>query len=116
RTTPKREPREARRAPDPEPPPKRVAAAVDVDEAKSRADSLYRAKKFGEASSFLASAAKKADGADARELRRTSDMYAKLGRAFAQGTAPATKSTTAFEALRQAQNYDRNVGSAFESE
>lgn len=116
RTAPRRERREVRRAPEPEPPPKRVAAGIDADEAKSRAENLYRAKKFGEASSFLASAARKLDGADARELRRTADMYAKLGRAFAQGTAPATKSTTAFEALRQAQNYDRNVGSAFESE
>ncbi len=117
RTAPKRERREVRRAPEPEPAPKRVAAAgIDPDEAKSRADNLYRAKKFGEASSYLASAAKKLDGSDARELRRTADMYAKLGRAFAQGTAPATKSTTAFEALRQAQNYDRNVGSAFEDE
>jgi hypothetical protein len=120
RTAPKRERREARREPEPapkrEPEPKRVAAGIDADEAKSRADNLYRSKKFGEASSYLASAAKKLDGSDARELRRTADMYAKLGRAFAQGTAPATKSTTAFEALRQAQNYDRNVGSAFEDE
>lgn len=112
KTTPKRQ---ARPEPPP-PPPKRVAAAVDVDDAKSRADKLYRAKKFADASTLLANAAKNAEGADARELRRTSDIYAKLGRAYAQGTAPATKPTTAFEALRQAQMYDRNVGNAFDSE
>lgn len=110
-----RERREVRRDPEP-PPPKRVAAAVDPEDAKNRADKLYRAKKFSDASSLLASAAKNADDADARDLRRTSDIYAKLGRAFAQGTAPATKPTTAFEALRQAQMYDRNVGNAFDDE
>jgi hypothetical protein len=109
--------REARREPPPSPAPagRRVATA-DAEAIKSQADSLYRAKKFNEASSLLANAAKKVDEEDAKELRRTSDIYAKLGRALAQGTAPATKSTEAFEALRQAQNYDRNVGSAFDGE
>lgn len=106
--------REARR--DTSPAPKRVASAIDPEDAKNHADGLYRAKKFSEASAYLASAAKKADDGDARELRRTSDMYAKLGRALAVGTAPATKSTRAFEALRQAQNYDRNVGNAYSGE
>jgi len=116
KTPERREPperRETRR--EPAPAPKRVAT-VDTDDAKSRAESLYRAKKFGEASSVLAAAAKKADDGDARELRRTADTYAKLGRALSQGTAPATKSTDAFEALRQAQAYDRNLGSAFDDE
>jgi pSer/pThr/pTyr-binding forkhead associated (FHA) protein len=118
---PKRERREVRRetpppAPAPAPAPKRVATAGDPDAARNQADSLYRAKKFGEASSYLSSAAKKFAEEDAREMRRTSDMYAKLGRAMSLGTAPATKPTEAFESLRQAQNYDRNVGSAFDSE
>lgn len=115
RTEPKRtERREARR--DPPVAPKRVAAAIDPETAKNQADSLYRAKKFSEASSYLSNAAKKVDESDARELRRLADMYAKLGRALAAGTAPATRSTDAFEALRKAQNYDRNVGNAFDDE
>jgi hypothetical protein len=113
--------REARREPVASPPPaptpapKRVAA-LDPDQAKDQADSLYRAKKFNEASNVLASAAKKVDEDDARDLRRTSEVYARLGRALAQGTAPATKPTEAFEALRQAQTYDRNLGNAFDGE
>ena len=103
-------------APRPTPSPTRVAAAVDPEVAKDQADSLYRAKKFSEASSYLASAAKKVEEEDAREMRRTSEMYARLGRALAQGTAPATKPTEAFEALRQAQNFDRSVGNAFDGE
>jgi outer membrane biosynthesis protein TonB len=88
----------------------------DADAAKSEAERLYRAKKFNEASTYLANAAKKYDESDARDMRRTSDLYAKLGRAMAQGTAPATRATDAFEALRSAQSYDRNVGNAFDSE
>ncbi len=91
-------------------------AGGDADGAKSEAERLYRAKKFSDASTYLANAAKKFDEDEAREMRRTSDMYSKLGRAMAQGTAPATRATDAFEALRSAQNYDRNLGNAFDGE
>jgi hypothetical protein len=117
-----RKQRNARRdttpTPNPAPPPaKRVATGADPEAAKSKADALYRQKKFTEASSVLSSAAKAVgDDSEARQLRRTSDMYTKLGRALAAGTAPATKSTEAFEALRQAANYDGNVGNAFDGE
>jgi pSer/pThr/pTyr-binding forkhead associated (FHA) protein len=105
-----------RREPVDSPPSSKRVAALDPDQVKNQADNLYRARKFNEASGLLANAAKKTDGDDARDLRRTSEMYARLGRAYAQGTAPATKPTEAFEALRQAQSYDRSAGNAFDGE
>jgi len=108
----KREPkRETKR----EPAPKRTAA-VDVEGAEQKADGLYRAKNFNGASKVLAEAAKGADEDDAKGLRLKSDKYAQLGKVYAQGTAPAQKPSVAFEYLRQASNYDRNLGNAFDSD
>jgi outer membrane biosynthesis protein TonB len=103
--------------PDPPPkkdPPKRVAA-LDTGEARAKADALYRAKKFSEAASVLASAAKSADDSEARELRHIADLYVKIGRGLNSGTAPAARPTDAFGTLRQTQNLDRAAGGAFSS-
>jgi outer membrane biosynthesis protein TonB len=106
-----------RREPPPkkEPPPKRVAA-LDTDSARSKADELYHAKKFGEASNVLAAAAKSADASDAKELRHLADLYVRVGRGLSSGTAPAAKPEEAFVTLRQGEDYDRAAGGAFQSE
>jgi hypothetical protein len=96
-----------------EPAPKRVATTDTLD----RADNLYRDKKFQEASSVLATAAKTtADSDEASTLRAKSQRLALLGRAFNNGMAPATPPKDAFDALVQANNYDQTLGSHFESE
>jgi pSer/pThr/pTyr-binding forkhead associated (FHA) protein len=117
RREPKREPqaREPQIAAAPTPPPS-AGKKTDPDAAKAAADKLYRDKKFNDASNYLANQAKKFDEDIARDMRRTADMYAKLGRALAQGTAQATNAADRFEALRSAQNYDRNVGDFFDGE
>jgi pSer/pThr/pTyr-binding forkhead associated (FHA) protein len=95
-------------------PPKRVAVA-DTGEARTKADALYRAKRFSEAANVLATAAKSADDSDARELRHIADLYVKVGRGLSSGTAPAAKPTEAFPTLRQTENLDRAAGGAFSS-
>ena len=62
---------------------------------------------------MLSAASKNANDDEAKELRRTSELYVKLGRALSQGTAPATKSVDAYDYLVQASNYDRSLGNAF---
>src|SRR5207253_4025176 len=73
-------------------PPKRVAT-VDTGEARTKADALYRAKRFTEAANLLSSAAKTADESEAKELRHVADLYVKVGRGLGTGTAPAAKPT-----------------------
>ncbi|HEX5063210.1 MAG TPA: FHA domain-containing protein, partial [Kofleriaceae bacterium] len=97
-------------------PPEPKKTGGNPDAARSEAERLYRAKKFSDASTYLANQAKKFDEDIAKDMRRTSEYYAKLGRAFAQGTAPATRAVDAFESLRSAQNYDRNLSNAFDAE
>jgi hypothetical protein len=113
---PKREKkRESRREPVREAPTRRVAS-VDIDGAEEKADDLYRDRNFNGASKVLAAAARSASGDEAKGLRLKADKYAQLGKVYAQGTAPAQKPNVAFEYLRQASNYDRNLGNAFDSD
>jgi pSer/pThr/pTyr-binding forkhead associated (FHA) protein/outer membrane biosynthesis protein TonB len=95
--------------------PKRVATA-DSSSAKSKAESLYRAKKFSDASSTLMSAAKSASDDEARELKKLAEYYSGLGKAMNAGMAPGTDATVAFENLRRASNYDKNVGGFYDSD
>ncbi len=116
------EPKQARKPtppPEPAPPPptpptKRVATA---DDARDRADTLYHAKKFNDASSVLLSASKNvSDPAEVKDLRLKSQRYSALGKAYNTGTAPGGKATEQFDSLRAAASYDRQVGGAFESD
>jgi hypothetical protein len=107
--------RESRREPVRESTSKRVAT-VDVDGAEEKADGLYRDRNFNGAAKVLADAARSASDDEAKGLRLKSDKYAQLGKVYAQGTAPAQKPNVAFEYLRQASNYDRNLGNAFDSD
>ena len=117
RTTARTEPKvEKKREPTTTRATTRTATASDPSAARTKADSLYRAKKFNDASSVLAAAARQADDGEAKDLRRTSDMYAKLGRAYSSGMAPATKATDAYERLQSALNYDGNVGGELKDE
>ncbi len=96
-------------------PPRRVAA-LDTGEARTKADGLYRQKRFSEAASVLASAAKGADESEAKELRHIADLYVKVGRGLSSGTAPAANPADAFPTLRQTENFDRAAGGAFTSD
>ncbi len=108
--------REARREPSTPPANKRVATATDTSAARDKAENLYKARKFSEAASVLAAAAKTAPDDEASELRQTGDKYNLLGKALAKGTAPAQKAADAYKALTQALNLDNNVGGNFKAE
>ncbi len=95
--------------------PKRVATA-DSSSAKSKAESLYRAKKFNDASATLMSASKSASDEEARDLKKTAEYYSGLGKALNAGMAPGTDAIVAFENLRRASNYDRNLGGFYDSD
>lgn len=95
--------------------PKRVAVA-DSSAAKSKAESLYRAKKFNDASATLMSAAKSAPDDEARDLKKLAEYYSGLGKAMNAGMAPGTDAIVAFENLRRASNYDKNAGGFYDSD
>ncbi|MEO8552052.1 MAG: hypothetical protein ABI678_18875, partial [Kofleriaceae bacterium] len=108
RTKPPKEEPPAREAP-----PKRVATADATD----KADSLYKDKKFNEASNAYAAAAKQtSDPDEASQLRSKSQKLALLARAFNNGMAPATAPKDAYDQLISANNYDATLGSHFEAE
>lgn len=114
---PKKKRTEARREPTTvAPAPKRVAVAVDSSGAIDRANGMYKNKKFNDAANVLATAAKTASEDEASDLRDKSKKYGLLGKAYAQGMAPAQKATIAFEALQQASNLDANVGGEHQTE
>jgi len=96
-----------------EAPPKHVATADSTD----KADSLYKDKKFNEASNAYATAAKQtSDPDEASQLRAKSQKLALLARAFNNGMAPATAPKDAYDQLVSANNYDATLGSHFEAE
>jgi pSer/pThr/pTyr-binding forkhead associated (FHA) protein len=94
----------------------KTVATADSSAAKSKADDLYKRRKFNDAASTLQSAAKSADEDEARELRATSDYYTKLGKALNVAEAPQQDPITAYDALRRAANYDSNLGGFFKSD
>ncbi|MEO6772323.1 MAG: FHA domain-containing protein [Kofleriaceae bacterium] len=96
-------------------PPKRVAvAAPDPTE---RIEALYRDKKFTEAASIAASAARaNPDPDESSALKLKAQRLKALAISFNSGMAPAAKSTEAFDLLVAATNYDHNLGGRFESE
>ena len=95
-------------------PPKRTASA---DDARDRADALYREKKFNDAAQVLSAAAKSSsDPSEAKELGLKSRSYQGLGKAYNTGMAPGGKAGEQFDSLRAASTYDRQVGGAFQSD
>ncbi|HEY5927157.1 MAG TPA: FHA domain-containing protein [Kofleriaceae bacterium] len=98
--------------PAPEPEPTR-ASGGSPDKALAEAKRLYQAKKFKEASAYLANQAKKFDESVAKGMRKTSEYYAKLGKAYAVGTAQGGRAIDAYEALRSARTYDVQLEEEF---
>lgn len=98
-----------------DPAPKRIAVA-DSSEAKSRANELYRAKRFNDAGQLLRKAAAGMP-ADATDLRSIASVYEQVGRAYNRGMAPAAKPVEAFAELRKALNLDSgSAGGAFKED
>ena len=107
--------------PDPEPAPTEEHTSTPKhtgtgDDARDRADKLYRDKKFMEASNVLTAAAKSAEGDAAHELKTKASRYSSLARAYNQGMAPGAEPDEAFESLRSALTFDQNVGGHFADE
>ena len=82
----------------------------------NEANALYRAKSFGGAAALITAALPSFTGADAQELRSLAAIYSQLGKAYNVGIAPGTKPTEAYQALRRAASYDRDVGEAYVAE
>jgi hypothetical protein len=99
-----------------EEPPEEDAPSGPLDpKAEQKAEALYKDKKFSDAAKVLTQAASKASGDKAKQLRRKSQLYSSLGKEYFSGMA-AGSSSEAFEALRRAQNYDRELGNAFDAD
>ncbi|MBC7973947.1 MAG: hypothetical protein H7138_03105, partial [Myxococcales bacterium] len=92
---------------------KRGRSTQDV---KSDANALYRNKNFAGAASSISAALPGFTGGDAQELRSTAALYSQLGKSYSVGMAPGTKPTEAFQALRRAVSYDRELGGAYTAE
>ena len=83
-----------------------AASRSDTSAARSRAQELYRQKKFSEAAAVLTQAAASLSGGDASDLRTAASVYQQLGAAYNRGMAPAAKATDAYNDLRKALNLD----------
>ncbi len=92
---------------------KRGRSTQDV---KSEASALYRNKNFAGAASAISAALPGFSGGEAQELRSTAALYSQLGKTYSVGMAPGTKPTEAFQALRRAVSYDRELGAAYTAE
>ncbi len=103
----------------PEPPkqetprPKTVATA---EAASDRAESLYKDRKFNDASNLLVSAAKSADASSARELRAKSQKIILFAKVFNTAMAPGSNSKDVFDQLQTATNYDQSLGGFFQAD
>jgi hypothetical protein len=80
---------------------------------KSRADVLYRAKRFGEAAALLRAASTSADPQTARDLRSVAVIYATFGEAYTVGMDLGVHPEKRFEALERARVLDKTIGGAF---
>ncbi|MEO7735148.1 MAG: hypothetical protein ABIY55_29610, partial [Kofleriaceae bacterium] len=100
----------------PDPPRGDKRRGHTIQDVKSDANGLYRAKNFGGAAALITSALPSFGGGDAQELRSIAAIYSQLGKAYNVGTAPGTKPTEAYQALHRATSYDRDVGSAYVAE
>jgi len=95
------------------PRPKNVATA---EAASDRAESLYKDRKFNDASNVLVSAAKSADASDARELRAKSQKIALFAKVFNTAMAPGSNAKDVFDQLQTATNYDQSLGGFFQAD
>jgi hypothetical protein len=84
-----------------------------MQDVKAEAGGLYKTRNFSGAAQLLTSSLSGFGSDDAKELKSIAAIYAQLGRAYNIGMAPGTKATEAYQALRRAIDYDRDVGSAY---
>ena len=92
---------------------KRVATA---EAASDRAESLYRDRKFSDASNLLTEAARSADASDARDLRVKSQKITLFAKVFNTAMAPGSKAKEVFDQLQTATNYDQSLGGFFQAD
>jgi hypothetical protein len=87
-----------------------------VADLKAEATGLYRSKNFSGAALAISSSLTGFSSDDTRDLKNIAGIYTQLGKAYAVGMGPGTRAIDAFQALRNALNYDRDVGGAYQSE
>ncbi|MBA3455221.1 MAG: FHA domain-containing protein [Deltaproteobacteria bacterium] len=99
-----------------DPPPKRVAMG-DSDGARTKAEGLYKNKKFADAGTVLLAASKSAgDPEQAKELRTKAIYYSSFGKNYNTGMAPGTSAKDAWVALTAAKTFDNSLGGEYTSE
>jgi hypothetical protein len=87
-----------------------------VQDVKNEATGLYRSKNFSGAALAINSSLSGFSGDDVKDLKGIAAIYSQLGKDYAVGMAPGTKPIEAFQALRRANAYDREVGGAYSVE
>jgi len=96
---------------------KRVATGgSNTSDVKSKADALYRAKKFNDAATTLKTAASSLSGSEVGELKNLAGMYEQFGRNYNVGMAPGTPAAQAWDKLKSAQTFDSRIGGAYAEE
>jgi hypothetical protein len=83
---------------------------------RSRANDLYRQRKFSEAANVLTQHAATLSGSEASALRGQASTYQQLGAAFNRGMSPGAKAADAYNDLRRAQSFDNSSGGELSSE
>jgi len=90
------------------------ARSVPASSPRSRADVLYRAKRFGEAAALLRAAATSFDARTAHDMRSVAVVYSMFGDAYTLGMGgPQVGPVERFEALEKARVLDRTLGGAY---
>jgi len=115
---PKVDPKKPKKDPK-KPQNKRVAtggSGSDTSDVKSKADALYRAKKFNDAATTLKAAASSLSGSEVGELKNLAGMYEQFGRNYNVGMAPGTPAAQAWDKLKSAQTFDSRIGGAYAEE
>ncbi len=102
--------------PDPPKPEKVEKRVATADAASDRAETLYKDRKFTDASTLLASASKTADAEESRELRTKAQKITLFAKAFNSGMAPGGKAGEQFDLLQTATNYDQSLGGFFQAD
>jgi hypothetical protein len=93
--------------------PDRKRAGRTIQDVKSEASVLYRAKSFSGAAALVSASLALFTGDDLKDLKNTAAIYAQLNKAYNIGMAPGTKPTEAYQALLRAQFCDRDLGKAY---
>jgi len=99
-----------------EPKTTKQVATFDSSEVRTKATDFYRRKKFNDAASVLKTASSNLTGSQRTSLRTLAAQYEEFGKAYFNGMRPSAQPIEAWQSLRRALTYDKQLGGVYSSE